>query len=52
MDNFLILVAVIFIIFWLVGIFVFNAGAMIHTLFVMALVAVFLRVIRKELSKR
>ena len=40
------LIAVILIIGWLLGFFVFSAGGLIHILLVIALVAIILRVIQ------
>ncbi len=42
------LIAVILIIGWLLGFFVYSAGALIHILLVIALIAVLLRVIRGD----
>lgn len=46
MGNLLYLVAVILIIFWLLGFFVWHIGAIIHLLLVIAVIAILLRVIR------
>lgn len=46
MGDILYVLAVILIIGWILGAFVFNAGAIIHILLVVAIVAVLLRVIR------
>jgi hypothetical protein len=46
MGNLLYIIAVILIIGWAIGFFAFNAGAIIHTLLVIALIAVILRVIQ------
>ena len=46
MGDILYVLAVILIIGWILGAFVFNAGAIIHVLLVVAIVAVLLRVIR------
>lgn len=40
------LIAVILIIGWLLGFFVFNAGGLIHILLVIAIIAILLRLIR------
>ena len=40
------LIAVILIIGWLLGFFVFNAGGLIHILLVVAIIAILLRLIR------
>lgn len=45
MSNLLYFIAVILIIIWVAGHFVFNAGALIHVLPVIAVFTVFLRVI-------
>jgi hypothetical protein len=46
MSGLLYLVAVILIIGWLLGFFVFHAGGLIHILLVIAIIAIILRVIR------
>ena len=48
MGNLLYLVAVILIIFWLIGFFAYSAGAIIHILLVIAVVAILLRVIQGD----
>jgi len=40
------LLAVILIIGWLLGFFVFSAGGLIHILLVIAIIAILLRIIR------
>ncbi|MDF2382845.1 lmo0937 family membrane protein [Nostoc ellipsosporum NOK] len=40
------LIAVILIIGWLLGFFVFSAGGLIHVLLVIAIIAILLRIIR------
>jgi len=40
------LIAVILIIGWLLGFFVFSAGSIIHVLLVIAIIAILLRVIQ------
>jgi hypothetical protein len=42
------LIAIILIIGWLLGFFVYSAGALIHILLVIALIAILLRVIRGD----
>lgn len=42
------LIAVILIIGWLLGFFVFSAGGLIHVLLVIAVVAILLRIIRGD----
>jgi hypothetical protein len=42
------LIAVILIIGWLLGFFVFSAGGLIHVLLVIAIVAILLRLIRGD----
>jgi hypothetical protein len=42
------LIAVILIIGWLLGFFVFSAGSLIHVLLVIAVIAILLRVIRGD----
>ena len=46
MTSILYVVAVILIIGWLLGFFVFHAGGLIHILLVIAIIAIILRVIR------
>jgi hypothetical protein len=46
MGNLLYLIAVILIIGWAVGFFVYSFGAVIHVLLVIAIIAILLRVIR------
>lgn len=47
MDNLLYLIAVILIIGWLVGVFAYSTGGIIHILLVLAIVAILLKVIRR-----
>ena len=44
MRNLLYIVAVIFVIAWIIGFLAFSAGAIIHVLLIMALIAVLLQV--------
>jgi hypothetical protein len=46
MGNLLYLIAVILVIFWLLGFFVWHAGALIHLLLVVAVISILLRIIR------
>lgn len=46
MGNLLYLVAVILVIFWVLGFFVYSAGSIIHILLVIAVIAILLRLIR------
>jgi len=46
MNNLLYIVAVILIIGWLLGFFAFHAGNLIHSLLVIALIVIILRVIQ------
>ncbi len=46
MGNLLYFIAVILVVFWLIGFIGFNAGGLIHALLVIALIAVILRVIQ------
>ncbi len=46
MNNLLYTVAVILIIGWLIGVFAYHAGGLIHFLLVIAIVAVILRIIK------
>ena len=47
MRNILYILAVILIIGWLLGLFAFNAGGVIHILIVIAVIALLLAIIRK-----
>jgi Family of unknown function (DUF5670) len=42
------IIAVILIIGWLLGFFVFSAGSLIHILLVVAIIAILLRLIRGD----
>lgn len=46
MSNLLYTVAVVLIILWALGFFMFNLGSIIHILLVIAIIAVLLRVIK------
>ncbi|MBW8684012.1 MULTISPECIES: lmo0937 family membrane protein [Chitinophaga] len=46
MGSLLYLIAVILIIGWLLGFFVYSAGGLIHILLVIAIVAILLQIIR------
>ena len=46
MNNLLYIIAVILIIGWLLGFFAFHAGNIIHSLLVIALVVIIIRVIQ------
>lgn len=46
MGNLLYLIAVVLIIFWLLGFFVYSAGALIHVLLVLAVIAILFQVIK------
>ena len=46
MGNLLYTIAVILIIFWAIGFFAYSAGAVIHILLVIAIIAVILRLIQ------
>lgn len=48
MSNLLYAIAVILIIAWALGFFVYSAGGLIHILLVVAIVAIVLRLIRGE----
>lgn len=48
MNNLLYLIAVILIIGWIFGFFVYSAGGLIHILLVIALIAIVLRLIRGD----
>jgi hypothetical protein len=46
MGNLLYLVAVLFIVAWLIGFVGYGVGGIIHVLFVIAIIAVLMRVIQ------
>ena len=46
MSNLLYIIAVLLIIGWILGFFVYSAGALIHALLVIAVVAILLNIIR------
>lgn len=46
MGGLLYLIAIILVIGWVLGFFVFNAGSLIHILLVIAIIALLLRIIR------
>ena len=46
MGSLLYLIAIILIIGWVLGFFVFSAGSIIHVLLVLAVIAILLRLIR------
>jgi Family of unknown function (DUF5670) len=46
MGNLLYTIAVILIIFWAIGFFAYSAGAIIHILLVIAVIAIILRLIQ------
>ncbi|MFO7655805.1 MAG: lmo0937 family membrane protein [Bacteroidales bacterium] len=43
MGNVLYLVAIVLIIFWVIGFFAFSVGAIIHLLLVIALISILVR---------
>jgi hypothetical protein len=48
MGNVLYIIAVVLIIGWLVGFFAFHAGGIIHTLLVLAVIAIIVGVIQRR----
>ncbi len=48
MGNLLYLIAVILVICWAIGYFAYGDGGIIHALLVIALIAILLRFIRRE----
>lgn len=46
MSDFLYLIAIVLVIGWLLGVFAFSLGGLIHALLVMAVIAVTFRLIR------
>jgi len=48
MSNLLYIIAIILVVGWLLGFFVYSAGHLIHILLVLALIAVIFRLIRGQ----
>lgn len=48
MSNLLYIIAVILLIGWVLGAFVFTVGKMIHILLVLAIIAILIRIIRGD----
>ncbi len=48
MSNLLYIVAVVFVLAWALGFFVYSVGSVIHILLVIAVIAILLRLIRGE----
>ncbi len=48
MNNLLYIIAVILLIGWVLGAFVFTVGKLIHILLVLAIIAILIRIIRGE----
>jgi hypothetical protein len=48
MDNILYVIAITLVIFWAIGLFIYDAGEVIHLLLVLAAISVLLRVLRKS----
>jgi hypothetical protein len=46
MGNLLYIIAVILIIGWLLGVFAFNVGGIIHVLLVIAVIVILIRIIQ------
>lgn len=46
MSNLLYLIAFILIIFWAIGFFAFNIGAIIHIVLIIAIISILLRIIQ------
>lgn len=51
-KNLLYGLAVIIVTFWAIGFFIYSVGAIIHTLLIVAAVAVVLRVRKRKLTER
>jgi len=45
MGNILYLVAVVLIVFWLIGFFAYSLGSIIHILLVLAIISILVRII-------
>jgi hypothetical protein len=48
MSNLLYIIAVILVIAWAIGFFAYSAGAIIHLLLILAIIAILLRLIRGQ----
>ena len=48
MSNILYIIAVVLIIMWALGFFMYSAGSIIHILLVIAIIAILVRVIRGD----
>jgi hypothetical protein len=48
MNNLLYIIAVILLIGWVLGAFVFTLGKLIHVLLVLAIIAILIRIIRGD----
>jgi hypothetical protein len=48
MNNILYIIAVVLIIFWALGFFVYSVGYLIHILLIIAVIAILVRVIRGD----
>lgn len=48
MSNLLYLVAIILIICWVLGFYIYSVGALIHILLVIAIIAILVRIIRGD----
>lgn len=46
MQNLLYILAVVLVLFWALGFFVYSVGSIIHILLVIAVIAILLRVIK------
>ncbi|MBB1193685.1 lmo0937 family membrane protein [Flavobacterium sp. SOK18b] len=46
MKNILYIAAVLFVVLWALGFFVYNMGSMIHFLLIIAVIAILLKVIK------
>lgn len=52
MNNLLYVIAVVLVIFWALGFFVYNVGGIINILFIIAVIAILLRIINgKSITK-
>ena len=47
MGNLLNIIAIFFCLFWVIGLFVYNVGAVIHVALVLAVVSLLLRLVEK-----
>lgn len=52
MNNFLYFIAVLLVVFWALGFFVYNVGEIINVLLIIAIIAILLRIINGKSSAK